>query len=130
MTDQETISIDEAVAAEDARYAAQMAGDFDALDRLLADDLVYVHASGAVDDKFSYMATQRSKALEYRSMKRHEATGRIYGRVAIITGRGEFEVTVSGEERTVHLLFHSVWAKRGPVVQFVSWQATLAPGVS
>jgi hypothetical protein len=36
-------------------------------------------------------------------------------------------VTVKGQDLSVELRFHSVWAKRGSSVQFVSWQATRTP---
>jgi len=34
---------------------------------------------------------------------------------------------VKGEERTVNILFHSVWMKRGGEAQFISWHAAAAP---
>ena len=40
-------------AAEDARYAAQTSLDYSALERLLADDLIYIHSSAVVDNKQS-----------------------------------------------------------------------------
>jgi hypothetical protein len=120
----DTLTPDEALEAEDARYAAQTAGDFAAMERLFADDLVYIHASGAVDNKAGLIEAQRSRAVVYRSMRRSDVATRVYGPVAIITGQGKFEVALKGEDRTVNLLFHSVWVKRGAVAQFVSWQAT------
>jgi hypothetical protein len=122
-----TLTPDEALAAEDARYAAQTAGDFAAMERLFADDLVYIHASGAVDNKAGLIEAQRSRAVVYRSMRRSDVATRVYGPAAIITGRGKFEVKLKGEDRTVNLLFHSVWVKRSAGVQFVSWQATPLP---
>jgi hypothetical protein len=52
---------------------------------------------------------------------------RVYRPVAMLTGRARFEVTVKGDERTVNLLFHSIWAKRAGRLQLVSFQALLAP---
>ena len=49
---------------------------------------------------------------------------RTYGAIAIVTGSAKFEVTVKGENRTLDLLYHAVWAKRVAGTQFVSWQAT------
>ena len=49
---------------------------------------------------------------------------RTYGGVAIVTGSAKFEVTVKGENRTLDLLSHAVWAKRIAGAQFISWQAT------
>ena len=46
-----TITAEEALRAEDARYAAQTGGDFAALQQLIGDDLVYIHSSAIVDDK-------------------------------------------------------------------------------
>ena len=122
-----SITEDEALKAEDARYAAQIGDDFAAMARLFADDLVYVHSSGAVDGKDSYIQRQRSNALRYRAMRRSDVKVRVYGCVAIITGAGNFEVTVNGKESAVSLLFHSIWAKTNSGVQFVSWEFTPAP---
>ncbi|HTT38414.1 MAG TPA: nuclear transport factor 2 family protein [Burkholderiales bacterium] len=121
------ITSDEALGGEDARYAAQTSGDFGALERLIGDDLVYIHASALVDSKTSYIESQRSGTVRYRVMKRSNVTVRTYGCVAIITGQGIFDVTVKGQDRSVELLFHSIWAKRDSGVQFISWQATLMP---
>jgi hypothetical protein len=120
------ITADDALKAEDSRYAAQASSDFDAMGRLFGDDLVYVHSSGVVDGKATYIDRQRS-GLHYRAMRRSNAKVRVYGCLAIITGNGDFDVTQNGQDSTVHLLFHSIWLKRGPDVQFVSWESTPAP---
>ena len=122
----DTITAEEALKAEDARYAAQTGGDFAAMERMFGDDLVYVHSSGDLDDKAAFIEAQRSKAVIYRRMQRSEVKVRVYGPVAIITGRGKFDVAVKGEERTANLLFHSIWVKRGGAAQFISWHAAAA----
>lgn len=116
----------EVLYAEDARYAAQTANDFPAMEILFGDDLVYVHSTAVVDTKASFMDSIRSGRVKYRRMGRVEEKVRIYGSVGIITGRARFDVTADGADSTVELLFHSVWTKRTPGMQFVSWQATLA----
>jgi Domain of unknown function (DUF4440) len=120
------ITADDALKAEDLRYVAQANSDFDSMQRLFGDDLVYVHSTGAVDDKASYIERQRS-GLHYRAMRRSNVTVRVYGCLAIITGSGSFDVTQKGQDSTVQLLFHSIWVKRGSDVQFVSWESTPAP---
>jgi hypothetical protein len=122
-----SIAADEALKAEDARYVAQTTGDFASLDRLLGEDLVYIHSSGAVDGKATYIESQRSNTVRYRSMRRSNVKVRTYGCLAILTGTANFDVTVKGEDRSVELLFHTIWAKRPAGVQFISWQATAAP---
>ena len=123
----ETITEAEALQAEQARYAAQMANDFAAMERLFGDDLVYIHSSTSVDTKASFIESMRSGAVRYRTMTRGDVKVRCYGSVAIITGQGSFEVTARGQELRLDLLFHAVWAKRANGVQFVSWQATRLP---
>jgi hypothetical protein len=52
---------------------------------------------------------------------------RTYGCLAIITGTALYEVTVSGQDRTVPLRFTAIWAKRPSGLEFVSWQSTGIP---
>jgi hypothetical protein len=123
---QQTITADEALRAEDSRYAAQMGADFGALERLYDDELVYFHSSGAVDTKASFIELQRSGTVRFRRMTRHEAQVRLYGPLAIITGRGTFEFTARGQDMIVEQLFHAVWIRRTSGLTLVSWQATRA----
>jgi ketosteroid isomerase-like protein len=46
---------DTVIAAEDAFFAAQTASDLDALGALFAPDLIFVHTTGAVDGRQSYL---------------------------------------------------------------------------
>lgn len=119
-----TITLEEALQAEDARYKAQMSGDGAAMGKLFGDDLVYIHSSTVQDTKASFIESITSGNVKYRTMSRGEPKVRTYGCIAIVSGGAKFEVTVKGEERTLNLLYHAVWAKRGSGVQFVSWQAT------
>ena len=82
--------------------------------------MVYVRSSAITDGKASYIARQRS-GLHYAVTRPSDVKVRVFGRLAIITGRGDYEVTQNGQDTSLHLLFTAVWAKRGPNVQFVSW---------
>jgi ketosteroid isomerase-like protein len=122
-----TITADEALRGEDARYAAQTSRDFASLQRLIGDDLVYIHASAIVDSKDTYIESQRAGTVIYRTMRRSDVTVRTYGCLAMITGLANFDVTNKGQDISVELRFHSIWAKRAGGVQFVSWEATRLP---
>lgn len=122
-----TLSAEEALKAEEARYAAQLNNDFAAMERLFGDELVYIHSSTTVDTKASFIESMRSGAVRYRKMTRGDVKVRTYGCIAIISGRGSFEVTARGQDLKLELLFHAVWAKRAAGAQFVSWQATRLP---
>ena len=121
------VSTDEVLAAEDARYAAQTGDDFAALQKLIGDDLVYIHSSALVDTKASYIDTQKAGTVKYRVMRRSDTRVRTYGCVAIITGLGNYDVTVKGQDLAVEIRFHSIWAKRDQGLEFISWQATRTP---
>ena len=121
------ITVAEALQAEDARYEAQMDDDFEALEALLGKDLVYFHSSTVQDTKGSFLDSLRSGKVVYHSMERSNTKVRVFGNVAIITGKAVFEVTTRGRDKTLNLLFHSVWVKRESGPQFISWQATLLP---
>lgn len=122
-----SVTVDDALAAEAARYAAQTANDFAAMERLFGDDLVYIHSSTAIDTKASFIESIRSGAVRYRRMTPGEVTVRTYGGIAIVTGSVRSEVTVQGQDLALDLLFHAVWARRPGGLQFVSWQATRRP---
>jgi len=121
------ITAEEGLRAEDARYAAQTGRDFSALEQLIGEDLVYIHSSAIVDNKASYIETQRAGTVIYRIMKRSDVSVRTYGCLAIITGLANFDVTNKGQDISVELRFHSIWAKRTGAIQFVSWEATRVP---
>jgi hypothetical protein len=114
-------------AAEDARYAAQTSLDYIALERLLADDLVYIHSSAVVDNKQSYIDSMRNGSVRYLAMKRSEVQVRTFGCVAVMTGVGYFDVQLKDKPISVELRFHSLWINREGKLQFVSWQSTRLP---
>jgi hypothetical protein len=123
-----TITADEAMKAETARYAAQTANDFAAMDKLFGSDLTYNHSSAATDSKATYIDSMRSGRTKYRKMTPNgDVKTRTFGCVAIITGTAVYEVTAGGQDRTVPLRFTAVWAKRPSGPEFVSWQSTGIP---
>ena len=123
-----TITADEAMKAETARYAAQTSNDFAAMEKLFGADLTYNHSSAVSDDKAKYIDAMRSGRTKYRKMTPNsDVKTRTYGCVAIITGTAVYEVTAGGQDRTVPLRFTAIWAKRPSGLQFVSWQSTGIP---
>jgi hypothetical protein len=123
-----TITADEAMKAETARYAAQTSNDFAAMEKMFGNDLTYNHSSAATDDKAKYIDAMRSGRTKYRTMTpNNDLKTRTYGCLAIITGTAVYEVTSAGQDRTVPLRFTAIWAKRPSGLEFVSWQSTGIP---
>src|SRR3954454_11167484 len=92
-----SVTSEEVWRAEQARYAAQTGGDFAALERMIGDDLVYIHSSSNVDTKASFIESQRSGTVKYRSMTPLEIKVRSYGCIGIVSGRLDVDVTVRGQ---------------------------------
>jgi len=123
-----TITADETMKAELARYAAQTSNDFAAMERLFGADLVYNHSSARTDDKTRYIDGMRSGGTRYRKMTHNaDVKTRTFGCLGIITGTAVYEVTSGGQDRTVPLRFTAIWAKRPSGIEFVSWQSTGIP---
>jgi len=123
-----TVTAEEAMKAETARYAAQTSNDFAAMEKLFGNDLTYNHSSAASDDKAKYIDAMRSGRTKYRVMKPNaDLKTRTYGCIAIITGTAVYEVTAGGQDRSVPLRFTAIWAKRPSGLEFVSWQSTGMP---
>lgn len=121
------VSTEEALKAEDARYAAQMGDDFAAMDKLFSPDLVYIHTSSVLDNKASYIESMRSGAVKYKVMRRSEVTVRNFGCIAIINGIGNYDVRVKENDINVVLRFTSIWQKKDNALEFISWQSTRIP---
>ncbi len=123
-----SITAEEALRAEDARYAAQIANDFAVMERMFGPDLVYIRSvDGAAADKTAYVESMRSGTVKYRVMRRSDVKVRTYGCLAAITGFFELEATVRDAALSEQVRFHSLWAKRAQGLQFVSWQSTRVP---
>src|SRR5262249_37314868 len=63
-----TITADEAMKAETARYAAQTSNDFPAMEKMFGSDLTYNHSSAATDNKATYIDAMRSGRTRYRKI--------------------------------------------------------------
>ena len=63
----------------------------------------------------------------YRQVDRHDVRVTPYDCMAVVTGRGAFQVTVDGKDMTVDLRFTNVWQKRPGGWEMVAWEATRIP---
>jgi hypothetical protein len=121
------VSSDEALKAEDLRYAAQINNDFATMEKLFSSDLVYIHTSSVLDNKTSFIESMRSGTVKYKGMRRSEVTVRTFGCVAIINGIGNYDVRVKDNDVNVVLRFTSIWQKKDNALEFISWQSTRIP---
>lgn len=117
----------EILAIEKSRTVALVQSDLNTVDKMLADDLTYVHASGKIDSKASYLDALRSGDLRYLSWEPKELHARSYGDTGVVTGKYHvrtIDQRVQGQALDVQIIFLSVYAKRGGHWQQVAWQST------
>ncbi len=115
---------DAVIAAEKARFAAQVAQNYATLDQLLGDELFYQHSNGDVDNKTTLIQSIRDGKRRYESITLDSSAVRIYGNTAIINGICSYtQQFANGDPNNRKLRYTDVWVKRGRRWQLVSWQA-------
>ena len=116
----------EVLAADAARVKALLSQDYDAADRLFADEMTYCHSNGSQDTKESYMSGLRSGRSRYAEMNMFDMTTRVYGETAVLSGKFTAKVIIGGGEREANLLSRvlMVWVKRDGRWQMVAWEST------
>jgi ketosteroid isomerase-like protein len=111
------------------RYKAMVDADYATLDKLLADDLLYAHSSGEIDDKKSLVAAMRSGARSYKSLSTEDTRYRVDGRLAVVTGRAVIGVERDGKPQSFKARFTAVYEKSATGWRLAAWQTTRLPDV-
>lgn len=117
-------------AVEVVRTTALVRGDVAALEKVMADDVTYVHASGKSDTKTSYLAALRSGQLRYLLWQPHQVNVRMMGETAILNGMyyvRAIDLRVQKDPIEINVYFLSVYAHRDGRWQQIAWQTTRAP---
>ena len=112
------------VTLDSARADAQVRRDFTVLDRVLGDDLTYIHASGLVQSKAEFIADLKSGKRTYTSIQYSDLNVRLLQGSAVITGHSEIHVIHEGKENDLSLRVTEVYAKRKGRWQLIAYQAT------
>jgi ketosteroid isomerase-like protein len=123
----QTTAEKEVMATEQARTAALNRSDIPTLDKIMADDVTYVHASGKVDTKQTYLDAIRSGQLHYISWTPKDLHVRVSGDTGVITGEYAVRVTDSRVQPTpfdITVYILTVYAKRNGHWQQIAWQST------
>jgi hypothetical protein len=119
----------EVLAVEQARVAAFVSKDTAALDKLLREDLTYVHASGRVDNKKSLIEAIQTDKLHYVSMTNRAIHVRLDppGHTAVLDGEYAVKVINRGgnpENLDLNVFFLAVYLHSKNGWQLIAWQTT------
>jgi ketosteroid isomerase-like protein len=119
---------DEVRQAEDKWIAAIKATDRAALERILAADLVYTHATGLVEDKAQYIAAVTSGNQKYASVTYENPLIRVYGATAVMTTKARMTGSTKGTPFDNHLRLLHVWVNQAGTWVLVAHQTTRLSG--
>jgi ketosteroid isomerase-like protein len=115
----------EVLTFDSARREAMLAGDVDALDRLLADDAVWIHASSSIDTKASFIEGIKSGRLQCFRFDQEYLSVRLYGPVALLSGVVDLEVAApEGKRRSSRSRYTCAWVGDQGRFRMVFWQST------
>jgi len=117
----------EILGLEDKRFAAMIARDLAALEKLTHDQLLYTHSSGLTDTKASWLESIKAGKAKYKSVDCSERKVRLLGEVALVNGRAAIEVDVDGQPKSLRLVFLNAWTRTPQGWKFVAWQSCPLP---
>jgi ketosteroid isomerase-like protein len=95
------------------------------LDRVLADDLVYIHSNGQQDTKQSLMKNILNGTLQYLSVEVQQADIRTHSQDAWIHGVAKIKVRngQDTQEMELNLRYLDIYKKEDGEWKLVAWQS-------
>ena len=115
-------------AADSARIAALTSPTAAALEAIFSDDLRYVHSSGTVDTKKSFIEALTGGKLKYTSITYDEQNFTFPApAIALMTGRAQVKVSTEKGDLDMQLAFLSVWREENGQWRFLAWQSSKLP---
>lgn len=116
------------LAADDARIKALVAADVTALADRLADDLRYVHSTGTVDTKESFLELVRSGRSRYTAYAPLERVVRFPAPgIALDSGRARLRVETADGPIEAEFHYLAAWRHEAGGWKFFAWQSARAP---
>jgi hypothetical protein len=105
-----------------------MAGDAEGLQRALADDLQYVHATGVSESRDELIASITSGRVRYRAVTGLERqVVMLAPEAALVRGTGRFEVFTGTLPLDLKLRYLAVYGREEGAWRLKSWQSLRQP---
>ena len=127
---QPTASADSAavLAAEDARFAAMVTANPDAMRRFFAEELAYVHSTGRVVNREQLIDEIQAGKLRYLAMAPAERHVTFMGRDDAFV-RGQVQIAASADSKTVEFQarYLAIYARQGGDWRLRAWQSLRLP---
>ncbi len=114
-------------ALEDQRFQAMIDSDFDTLDKLLGDNLIYTHSTAQSDNRAEYIALCKKGVFKYLKIDRPVEDIQVYGDTVVVTGHTKMDAIIHGTPKLLNSRYTNVWIKGAKGWQMVVWQSTPIP---
>lgn len=112
---------------ETRRFKAMLGPDIETLQAMLAEEVLYIHSSGAVETKVQFLEALSSGKMRYLSLDVEEMKVRVYGDVSIVNGLLKLDVRMGGKPSTFRVRYTDAYARRDDRWELVTWQSTRLP---
>lgn len=110
---------------EDIRVAALIAKDYPTLEALMVPDCIFVESDGSVRDTRAFIANLKGGASIIDSFVIDENRVRVFGEIAVVTGRYHNAIRTNGILQPVKHARHTrVWRQQDERWRLISHQAT------
>jgi Domain of unknown function (DUF4440) len=109
---------------DEARRQAMLNSDTVVLEKLLADDLIWIHASSQADDKKSLLQKFRTKSLQCLRLDHFDVSTRSYGTVTLHTGLIAMDVRANGATVQAVNRYAAIWVDGQEGIRLSYWQST------
>jgi len=113
--------------AQKARIDAVVHADRAELETVLADDLTYVHSSGALDTKKSYIDSLLSKRVIYEGIETSDLNFRKHGNTWVLTAKAVLHIKTADRQTALPVRITEVYVKHGDHWQLEAYQSTRLP---
>jgi ketosteroid isomerase-like protein len=110
------------------RNKALLSQDLTALERILADELLWCHSSASLENRSQFLERVRTGASRWLKLERRDMRVHVYGNAAVVTGQLEQTTTGPGRsasDRTLHTI--EVYVQRDGRWQLADFQAVAVP---
>lgn len=94
------------------KFRWMIAMQFDSLEAVLDDRMVFIHSNGWPETKTEFINDIKSGKLRYKSIDVIEASVRMYPGSAVIIGRGKFKVTLDGKDLELELKYTEFYIQK------------------
>jgi ketosteroid isomerase-like protein len=112
---------------ERARFAAMTRQDVNALEPMLADDLIYCHSNGRCENKSQLLESIRTGSIRYRAVDILSLTPRSAAGAVILNGSIAVDGTMDGLPIKMQMVYMAVYVRRDGRWRLAAWQAARLP---